>query len=182
MVFGPFVCQKLMASYHEIASRSCDTYVGEFSCSRSCDRPPPYFVWFLDFVCRILEFSSSPIFVISIAMIYQFLCIGEFVCHWLDFLRWFLEFVIHQFSWFPLISFINMCALVNLCVIDFCEWHWYNLSIFVHRWICVSFTGFLEMISRICASPIFVISIDKFYQYLCIGEFVCPWLLWLTLI
>ena len=34
-------------------------------------------------------------------------------------------------------------------------------------------SGFLEMISRICASPIFVISIDKFYQFLCIGEFVC---------
>ena len=34
-------------------------------------------------------------------------------------------------------------------------------------------SGFLEMISRICVSPIFVISIDKFYQYLCIGEFVC---------
>ena len=32
-------------------------------------------------------------------------------------------------------------------------------------------SGFLEMISRICVSPIFVISIDKFYQYLCIGEF-----------
>ena len=61
----------------------------------------------------------------------------------LDFLRWFLEFVFHQFSWFPLISFINICALVNLCVIDFCDfwiscvvfwnlcvidfcdWHWY---------------------------------------------------------
>ena len=126
MVFGPFMCQKLMASYHEIASRSCDTYVSEFLCSRSCDRPPPYFVWFLDFVCRILEFSSSPIFVISVDMIYQFLCIGEFVCHWLDFLRWFLEFMLHQFSWFPLISFINICALVNLCVIDFCDWHWYN--------------------------------------------------------
>ena len=119
-------CVKLMASYHEIASRLCDTYVGEFSCSRSCDRPPPYFVWFLDFVCRILEFSSSPIFVISIDMIYQFLCIGEFVCHWLDFLRWFLEFMLHQFSWFPLISFINICVLVNLCVMDFCDWHWYN--------------------------------------------------------
>ena len=34
-------------------------------------------------------------------------------------------------------------------------------------------SGFLEMISRICVSPIFVIFIDKFYQYLCIGEFVC---------
>ena len=33
-------------------------------------------------------------------------------------------------------------------------------------------SGFLEMISRICASPIFVISIDKPYRYLCIGEFV----------
>ena len=119
-------CVKLMASYHEIATRSCVTAVGEFSCSRSCDRPPPYFVWFLGFVCRILEFSSSPIFVISIDRIYQFLCIGEFVCHWLDFLRWFLEFMLHQFSWFPLISFINICALVNLCVIDFCDWHWYN--------------------------------------------------------
>ena len=43
-----------------------------------------------------------------------------------DFLRWFLDFVFHQFSWFPLISFINICALVNLCVIDFCDWYWYN--------------------------------------------------------
>ena len=64
----------------------------------------------------------------------------------LDFLCRFLEFVFHQFSWFPLISFINICALVNLCVIDFCDWHWY------------------------------------YCQYLCIGEFVCHWLLWLTLI
>ena len=37
----------------------------------------------------------------------------------------------------------------------------------------MSLTGFLEMISRIYASPIFVISIDKFYQYFCISEFVC---------
>ena len=36
----------------------------------------------------------------------------------LDFLCRFLEFVLHQFSWFLLISFINSCALVNSCVID----------------------------------------------------------------
>ena len=125
MVFGPFVCQKLMASYHEIASRSCDTYVGEFSCSRSGDRPPPL-------LCVISGFRVSNS--------------GTFF-----------------FTYF-------------------CDFYWYDLSIFVHRWIRVSLTGFLEMISRICASPIFVISIDKFYQYLCIGEFVCHWLLWLTLI
>ena len=120
-----FVCQKLMASYHEIASRSCDTYVGEFSCSRSCDRPYPLF-------CVISGFrvSNSGIFFFTY----------------------------------------------------FCDFYWYDLSIFVHRWIRVSLAGFFEMISRIYASPIFMISIDKFYQYLCIGEFVCHWLLWLTLI
>ena len=34
-------------------------------------------------------------------------------------------------------------------------------------------SGFLEMISRIYASPILVIFIDMIYQFLCIGEFVC---------
>ena len=117
-------CVKLMASYHEIASRSCDTYVGEFSYSRSCDRPPPF--------------------------LYDF--------------------------WISCVEFWNFFFTY------FCDFYWYDLSIFVRRWIRVSLTGFLEMISRICVSPIFVISIDKFYQYVCIGEFVCHWLLWLTLI
>ena len=61
----------------------------------SCDRPLSLFLWFLDFLCGFLEFvfsgflvmisriCASPIFVISIDKFYQFLCIGEFLCHWL---------------------------------------------------------------------------------------------------
>ena len=69
-------CVKLMASYHEIASRSCDTYVGEFSCSRSCDRPPPFFM-ISGFRVLISGICASPIFVISIDKFYRFLCIGD---------------------------------------------------------------------------------------------------------
>ena len=47
---------------------------------------------------------------------------------------------------------------------------------FLCRFLEFVFSGFLVRISRICASPIFVISIDKFYQFLCIGEFMCYWL------
>ena len=86
MVFGPFVWSfgsKLMVSYHDIASRSCDTYVGEFSCSRSCDRPPP--LLFYDFWISCVEFQ-------------------------------------------------------NLCFTNFSDFHWYDLSIFVHWWIRVSLT------------------------------------------
>ena len=74
-------CVKLMASYHEIASRSCVTAVGELSCSRSCDRPPHFYFMISGFRVLNSGIYASLILVIFIDMIYRFLCIGEFVCH-----------------------------------------------------------------------------------------------------
>ena len=52
----------------------------------------------------------------------------------------FLEFVFHQFSWFTLISSINICALVNSCVINPCDWPRYFYGI-GHPFLVIS--GFL---------------------------------------